>query len=184
MAELVAKRYGQALFDVALELNKLEDFKEEINEVAKVFEGEDKLRTIFEHPKLSKTEKKDIIDSLFKGRVSTEILNLMYIIVDKGRERYLSSISKEYTILSNEKQGIIEAKAITAHDMSDDEKNKLQEKLSSKFGKKVELTNVIDKSILGGVLVRIEDKVIDDSIKGKLEKLEKSLKDVRIARKG
>lgn len=180
MAELVGKRYAQALFEVAAELDKLEIFKEEINAVSTIFESEEKLKTVFEHPKLSKDEKKDIVNAIFKEKVSDEILNLMYIVVDKGREKYIKDISKEYTALSNEKQGIIEAKAITAVAMEDSEKIELQENLSKKFGKKVILTNIVDESVIGGVLVRVEDKVIDSSIKGKLEMIEKSLKDIRI----
>ncbi|MTI46865.1 F0F1 ATP synthase subunit delta [Sporosalibacterium faouarense] len=180
MAELVGRRYAQALFEVAIELDKLESFKEEINGVSAVFDSEPKLKTIFEHPKLSKNEKKDIVNSIFKEKISQEVLNLMYIIVDKGRERYINSISKEYTALSNEKQGIIEATAITAVEMDEAEKSKLQENLSKKFSKKVILTNTIDESVIGGVLVRVEDKVIDSSIRGKLDMIEKSLKDIRI----
>lgn len=180
MAELVGKRYAQALFEVAVELDKLEEYKDEINTVANIFESEPKLKMIFEHPKLSKNEKKDIVNSIFKGKVSQEIVNLMYIVVDKGRERYINTISKEYTSLSNEKQGIIEAKAITAVAMEEEELSKLEENLSKKFSKKVILTNIVDESVIGGVLVRVEDKVIDSSIKGKLEMIEKSLKDIRI----
>ena len=183
MAELVAKRYAEALFEVAEEMGKLDGFKEEINGVSKVFEDEERLMTIFQHPKLSKKEKKDIVNSIFKGRVSQEILNFLYIIIDKGRERFISDISKSYTSLSNEKQGIVEAKAITAVPLGEEEKKNLEERLSKKLDKKIILTNMIDESILGGVLVRIEDKVIDSSIKGRLEEIEKNLKDIRV-RKG
>lgn len=180
MAELIGKRYAEALYEVAFELNKLEEFKEEINAVSRVFNDEPKLKNIFEHPKLSKNEKKDIIDSIFKGRVSQEILNLCYVVIDKGRESYLTSISKEYTKLSNEKQGIVEAKAITAIPMDDKEMKKLEQQLSKKLGKKVLLSNEVDSTIIGGVLVKIGDKIIDASIKGKLDDIYKDLNNVRV----
>ena len=180
MAELVGRRYAKALFEVADELNRLQQFKDEINSVSQIFISETKLKTIFEHPKLSKHEKKDIVNSLLQGKISQEILNLMYLIIDKGREKYIKHISKEYTTLCNEKQGIIEARAITAVPMDEIEKSELQRKLSIRFGKKVILHNTVDKSIIGGVLIRVEDKVIDSSIKGKLQMIEKSLKDIKI----
>lgn len=180
MAELVGRRYAKALFEVANELNKLEQFKNEINSVSNIFESEPKLKAIFEHPKLSKNEKKELTNSLLEGNISQEILNLIYVIIDKGREKYIKTISLEYTSLSNEKQGIIEAKAITAVPMDEIEKIELQKKLSARFGKKVILENTVDKSVIGGVLIRVEDKVIDSSIKGKLEMIEKSLKDIKI----
>lgn len=180
MAELIGRRYAEALYEVALELDKLEEFKTEIKIVVDIFKAEPKLKTIFEHPKLSKNEKKDIIDSIFKDRVSQEILNLCYIVIDKGRERYLADICREYTKLSNEKQGIVEAKAVTAVPMKDKEMKKLEEQLSKKLGKKVLLSNVVDTTIIGGVLVKIGDKIIDSSIKGRFQELYKDLNNVRI----
>lgn len=180
MAELIGKRYAEALYEVALELDKLEKFKDDMKSITQVLKDEPKLKTIFEHPKLSKNEKKDIINSIFKGRVLQETLNLCYIVVDKGREAYLNDISEEYIKLSNEKQGIVEAKAVTAVPMKDKEMKKLEKQLSKKLDKKVLLSNVIDNTVIGGVLVKIGDKVIDASIKGKFEELYKDLNNVRV----
>ncbi len=180
MAKLIGKRYAEALYEVALELDKLEEFKEEIKAISQVLENEPKLKTIFEHPKLSKNEKKDIVDSIFKGRVSQEVLNLCYILVDKGRETHLADVSEEYIKLSNEKQGIVEAVAITAVHMNDEEMKKLEDKLSKNLGKKVLLSNVIDSTVIGGVLVKIGDKIIDASIKGRFEDLYKDMNNVRV----
>lgn len=183
MAELVARRYAEALFEVALENNSLDELKEEIKAVSNIFERETKLKTIFEHPKLSKDEKKDILNSLFKDRISQEMLNLLYIIVDKGRERYISKIKKEYISLANEEQGIVVGKAITAVKMEEDELRKLEDRLSNKLNKKIELTNEIDKDVLGGVLVKIGDKVIDSSVKGQLDRISKTLNDTTVTKK-
>ncbi|KNF09717.1 ATP synthase subunit delta [Gottschalkia purinilytica] len=180
MAKLIAKRYAEALFEVGFELDKLEQFKDEIKSISSVFESEPKLNNIFTHPRLSKSEKKDILSSLFQGKVSNEVLNLCYITVDKGRERYLKDISEEYKKISNIAQGIVEAKAITAIPMDDKEVITLQNKLSSQLGKKVILSNIVDKSIVGGVLVKLGNKVIDGSIKGRLEQIQRDLNNIRV----
>lgn len=180
MAKLVGKRYAEALYEVAAELNKLEDFKEEIKAVADVFKSNPELETIFTHPRVTKSEKKDMIKELFEGKISKEIVNLCYIIIDKGRERYLSDISDSYRDLSNDKLGIVEADAYTAVPMTQDETDKLQEKLSSFFKKKVDLRTHIDENLLGGVLVKVGDKVIDGSIKGKLNEMQKELNNIRL----
>ncbi|KGG80674.1 F0F1 ATP synthase subunit delta [Caloranaerobacter azorensis] len=184
MAKLIGKTYAQALFEVAEEVDKIQQFKEELNSIYKIFDKEREFKIIFEHPKLSKDEKKDIINSVFKGKVAQEILNLIYIVIDKGRERYLMDIIEEYIRLSNEKQGIIEAQAITAVPLNEEEKLKLQNKLSEKLGKNVILKNIVDTDIIGGVLVKIQDKIIDASIKGQLDKIQKSLKDIRVTKIG
>lgn len=184
MAELVAKRYAEALFEVALELNKLDDIKEELSGVSDILNSDEKLKTIFEHPKLSKDEKKDIINSIFKDRVSQEVLNFLYITVDKRREKYISKISKEYLRLYNSEKGILEGTVTTAIPLTEEQVIKLQNELKDKFNKNVVLENKIDTSILGGVLLRIEDKVIDSSIKGQLEEIKKLLNNARVTEIG
>ncbi len=180
MAKLVGKRYAEALFEVAAEENKLEEFKQEIKAVADVFKDNPKLETIFTHPRVTKDEKKQMIKELFEGRVAQEILNLCYIVIDKGREKYLGDISESYKDLSNDELGIVEADAYTAVPMTQDEIDKLQEKLSSSFKKQVDLKTHIDKDLIGGVLVKVGDKVIDGSIKGKLSEIQKELNNIRL----
>jgi F-type H+-transporting ATPase subunit delta len=181
MAKLVAKRYAEALFEVAVENGNLEQTREEIQFVAEVFESNPELKTIFVHPRLSKKEKKGMLEELFKGKISESVLNLGYITVDKGREGYLSEISREFNVLSNAEQGIVEAKAITAVPMTEDELNALEERLSKRFNKRIQLSNLIDESVIGGVLLKIGDKVMDGSIKGKMEDIEKELKNIKVS---
>lgn len=182
MEKLVGKRYAEALFETGIELEKLDEFKNEVKFVSDVLDENKGLRVIFEHPKVSKSEKKDIINSLFKDRVSQEVLNLCYITVDKGRERYIRVISDEYKKLSNEKQGIVEAKAITAVPMENEEIENLQTKLSKQLDKKVVLSNTIDSTVVGGVLVKVGDQIIDGSVKGKMEEIYKSLNNMKLTR--
>lgn len=184
MAELVSRRYAEALFEAAIDLNKLDDFKEEIIAISNVFENENKMKTIFEHPKLSKDEKKDIVNSLFKGRASLEILNFLYILIDKRRENFLNHIKDNYIQLYNEKKQILEGTVTTVVPMKKEEIDRLQKELSNKTGKSVTLINKIEKEILGGVLIRLEDKVIDSSIKGQLENISKILNTARVSEIG
>lgn len=180
MAKLVAKRYAEALFEVAAESQNLEQVKEEIQFVAEVFESNPELKTIFTHPRLSKSEKKSMLEELFKDKVSESVLNLCYITVDKGREGYLAEISEEYTVLSNSEQGIVEAVALTAVSMSKDELSALEDKLSEQFNKRIQLSNKVDESVVGGVLLKVGDKVIDGSLKGRMDSIERELKNIKV----
>lgn len=182
MEKLVGKRYAEALFEVSEELNKIDEFREQVKFISDVFEQNGRLRTIFEHPKLSKTEKKDILNELFKEKVSSEVLNLCYIMVDKGRSNHIKFVSEEYNKLANKRQGIVEARAITAIKMTDEEIKNLQDRLSKKFNKKVKLSNTIDNSVVGGVVVEVEGKRIDGSIKGKLDDIYRSLNNMKLIR--
>lgn len=182
MGKLVAKRYAEALFEASLDLDKLTEFNSEINFISDVFEENPELKVIFEHPKLSKAEKKDILNELFKEKVSVEILNLCYIMVDKGRSKNLKDVSEEYTKLANKKQGIVEATAKTAVKMTPEELENLQTTLSKKLDKKVILSNAIDNTVVGGVVVEVEGKIIDGSIKGKLNEIYRSLNNMKLTR--
>lgn len=181
MAKLVAKRYAEALFEVALESQTLDKTKEEINFIANAIDENSDFKIIITHPQVSKEEKKEILSSVFKEKVSSSVLNFCFITVDKGRESYLPEISKEYTILSNLEQGIIEAQAISAISMSDEELKSLEEKFSKQLNKTVIMKPKVDKSILGGVMVKLGDRVIDGSIKGRLESIQKELNDIRVS---
>ncbi|CCQ94692.1 ATP synthase subunit delta [[Clostridium] ultunense Esp] len=176
MAKLVGKRYAEALFEAGLELNKLEDFKEDIENVSKVLRTEIDLQKILNHPKISKDEKKDLLSSIFRGKVSEEILNFLYIIVDKRREGSMIEISKEFEELFNEHKNILEVTAITAVDMDKKLKNKLAQVLSNKTNKTIILNNVVDRDIIGGVLLKVENKIIDGTIRGQLQSIEKTIK--------
>ena len=182
MEKLVGKRYAEALFGAAVDLNKLEEFRSEIQFVADTFESSEELKTIFEHPKLSTSEKKDILNELFKERISTEVLNLCYIMVDKGRGKHIKDVSDVYNQLANKKQGIVDAEAITAVAMTTEELENLKATLSKKLGKQVDLSNTIDKTIVGGVVVEVEGKIIDGSVKGKLNDIHRSLNNMKLTR--
>lgn len=180
MAKLVSKRYAYALFEAGLELNKLNDFKENLMDIVNILEKEPQLKIILSHPKISKDEKKDILSSLFEGKVSQEVLNFLYILVDKRREGYLIDISKYFEELFNEHENIIEVTAITAVPMENKIIKKLTTVLTNKMNKTVKLKNVVDKEVIGGVLLKIENKVVDGTIKGQLNKMEKAIKNVSL----
>lgn len=175
MAELVSKRYALALFEAGCELDKIDAFKDELTLLKDVFKREDRLMDILGHPRIDKSEKKDLIDKLFKDKISDQMLNFLYILVDKRRESHLLDIEESYEGLYNEHKNIVKVVAKTAIPMEDKAKIKLSNVLSEKLDKTIELTNEVDPSLMGGVLLKIADKLIDGSLKGQLESIGKSI---------
>jgi len=180
MAKLVSKRYALALFETGLELNKIEEFKGEMSFISQVLKKEDRLENILSHPKVTKNEKKDLLNSLFKEKVSQEILNFLYIVVDKRREKYIEEINNYYHHLYNEEKNIIEATAITAVPMDGKAEEKLKIILSNKLGKNVELKNLVDKDLIGGVMLKVENRIMDGTVRGQLESMEKNLNSMKV----
>lgn len=180
MAKLVSKRYALALFETGLELNRLEQFKEEINNVSNVLESEPKIEMILTHPKISSDEKKELLDSLFGKNISKEMLNFLYVIIDKRRERYISEINGYYDFLYNEEKNIVKATVTTAVPIGKTQGEKLKVILTNKLNKNVELNNVIDDSIIGGAMLKVDNKVLDGSVRGQLDSIMKNLKAMRV----
>lgn len=173
MAELVSKRYALALFEAGKELGKIDAFKDELTLLKNVFHSEDRLLDILGHPRINKTEKKELIDKIWGDKVSQEIMNFLYILIDKRRESNILDIEEEYEELYNKEKNIVKVVAKTAIPMEDKAKEKLKDVLGEKLGKTIELSNIIDESIMGGVLLKIEDKLIDGSLKGQLDAIGK-----------
>lgn len=175
MAKLVAKRYASALFEAGIDLEKTKEFNQELDFLREVFESEEKLLQILHHPKITESEKVSLIDNLFKGRISQELINFLYILIDKRREGHILEIIEEYKKMFNKHENIISVTAITAVPMEENSKTKLITVLQEKFKKTIELTNNIDEKIIGGVLLKVEDKLIDGTLKGQLESMGRAI---------
>ena len=135
MAELAAKRYATSLFEVGRELNKIDDFHSQLEFIGKVFNSEEKLLQILEHPRISKREKRTVVEELFKKDLADEVLNFLFIIIDKRREDSFMDMIKEYNILFKEYKGILDIEAVTAVPMKDSSVEKLKLVLKDKIGR-------------------------------------------------
>ncbi len=180
MAELVANRYGEALFEAGLDLNKLEEFKKDYSFFIDTLEREKDLETILSHPKISTREKKSMLKEIFHKNLSQEFLNFLYVLIDKGRESHILNIWEEFIQLYYKHENIEEVTAITAVEMDEESIEKLRDKLSSTMDKKIIIKNEIDESIIGGVILKTESKIIDGSLKGRLSEMDKMIKNVSL----
>lgn len=176
MAELIASRYASALFDAGKDLDKVSEFYEELKLLREVFKEEEKLIQILSHPKISKNEKKDLIKNIFQNQVSQELINFLYILIDKKREKNILEIIKVYEDLYYDYEGVLRVMATTASLMKEDSKNRLSKVLEEKLNKKILIKNKVEEDIIGGVKLEIEGKLIDGTIKGKLDAMAKLFK--------
>lgn len=175
MAKLVSKTYSEALFEVALEENKVELFLEELEFIVDTFKTYPDFYELFKSPRIKVDEKKKIIEEVFSDKLSSEMNNFLKIVLDKRRGYYIEHIKSEYENLYNDHKGIIKAVATTAVALSEEEQNSLKERLEEITGKNIKLTNKVDKSLIGGVLVKLGDKVIDGTVKARLDDLKEDL---------
>lgn len=180
MAELVGRRYASSLFEVALELESIDKFKNQLEFIKETFLSEEKLLEILEHPMISKDEKRKLVEAIFDKNIAQELLNLLFIIIDKRREKSIMDIVREYNTLFKDYQNILEIEAVTAVEMQEASMKRLETVLENKFEKTIHLSNLVDPSIIGGVLLKLDEKVIDSSIKSQLIEMESMIKNVSL----
>lgn len=176
MAELVASRYSTALFEAGKELDKVDIFYKELKVLEEVLENEEEFFQVLGHPKISKREKKELTEEIFGDKISQELKNFLFILIDKNRQGNFLEIVKIYEELYLDYKGIVKVLATTAIPMEEDAKTRLSKVLGEKLNKKVEITNEIDELTIGGIKLEMEGKLIDGTIQGKLDSMARALK--------
>lgn len=170
----VKKLYSQALFELCLENNNLKEVYDDINQCRKIFDDNPDFVELLFSPLIMPEEKTVIIDKVF-GKEGT-VHDLICVVTLKGRIRYFSGITDAFNELYDEHCGIKEMTVVTSVPLKPDAREKLLKKLEEKSGKTVKLTEEVDPSIIGGVILKMGDSIIDDSIKGRLASISDQLK--------
>lgn len=183
MAKLVSKIYGEALFEAAMDTgeDKAAQLLEEISEVRKVIAENPKFDVLMEHPGIPKQEKLQVADACFGGRVSDELANLMKVVISKERYKELPAIFDYFVRRVKEQKKIGEADVTTAVELTTGQKNAVRAKLLETSGyREVEVRYAVDGSLIGGMVIRMGDRVVDSSIRTKLDSLKKQLIQIQL----
>lgn len=181
MAKLVSKTYGDALFDLALEMNQMDSMLEEVKAVASIINDNEELTKLMNHPKVVKEEKIEVIENIFKGRVSMELVGLMRMIVEKGHFNEMDSVFVYFIERVKEYKNIGTAYVTSAVELSDAQKAAVEKRLldTTKYVQ-FEMHFSVDASLIGGMTIRIGDRVVDSSIKNKLNDLTRELTKIQL----
>ena len=131
MAKLISKTYGEALFELAVEENKTDVFWEEVNVVIEALKQNEDFYKLLNHPKISKEEKSQVVENVFKGRVSDEITGFLTLIISKERYKELDAILEYFISRVKEEKGIGTAYVATAVPLNEIQKAQVMEKLLS-----------------------------------------------------
>jgi len=181
MAKLVQNVYGEALFELAKEENKLDDFFEEAKVLLTSMEENPQLISLMTHPEVPMEEKDETLDAIFKGRISDEILGLLHMVLEKGHFAQAEEIFQFFIHCVKEEKGIGEAFVTTPMELSSAEKDKIEKKLlESTSYSSLEIHYGLDASLLGGMVIRIGDRVVDSSISTKLRSLTREMSKIQL----
>lgn len=181
MAKLVSKTYGDALFELALEADKLDLFLEEVKAVAEAMKQNEDLTRLMNHPKIVKEEKMKLIEDIFKGNVSDELVGLMRMVVEKDHYNELGSVFEYFINQVKEYKNIGTAYVTAPLPLSDEQKAAVEKRLldTTKYVE-FEMHYDVDAALIGGLVIRIGDRVVDSSVKNKLTSLTRELTQITI----
>lgn len=181
MAKLVSNTYGDALFELATEENRIDELFEEITSLKKILDENEELSKMMNHPQISREEKEKVMSDIFSGRASEDVCGFLKLVITNGRFADIDGILNYFIAKVKEYKKIGVAYVCTPAELSDSQKDSIEKKLlETTEYKTMEMNYSVDKSLIGGMTIRIKDRVIDSSIKTKLESLRKELLSVQL----
>ena len=170
-----ARRYATALFATAQRQDKLDSVTRDLHMVVDLMDQTPALDEMWGSKVVPTGKKRELIGMLFGASIDPLTLSFLRLLADKRREDILSLVRLEVQQLSDSSRRLVRAAATFALQPTDDERAKLIQSLEKRTGEHVELTVNVDPRILGGVVVRMHDKIIDGSVRGTLESLREQL---------
>jgi len=176
MAErTVAKRYARALLGVAAERKVVDDVERDLYAVAEVYRAAPEVAAALADPSLTRARKVALIRRAFEGRVVPLVLEFLALLVEKRRFALVAEIAELFDDLSDELQGVIKVRVKTYLPLKPPQRERLLERLKGFTSREPILHEEVDSEILGGIVVRIGDDLIDGSVRGRMRMLKERL---------
>jgi F-type H+-transporting ATPase subunit delta len=175
-----ARRYARALFQLALERNEVDQIAAGLNEVSTVATGSRELMQVLNHPRITRKRKQELLAQVFGAEMHPAIKRFVFLLVEKERAGIILTVAAEFKRLLDEHRREIDAEAVTAIALSPAQQEALLQRLQTATGYTVRLKTRVDESILGGLIVRIGDKLIDGSVRSRLEMMREQLKQAKV----
>ena len=174
---LLIRRYAKAFLDYAIKNNMADQGLADLELLTETLTGHRELRNILSQPFLSKAKKESIINRIFKDKISENTLKFITLMVEKNRQDYIPQILDTYRELYNEYKGIAEVTITTAIQIDEPTQKKLLYFVKDKITGNIQITNKIDKNIIGGFIINYLDYQYDRSIRNELKSLQSLFND-------
>ena len=181
MAKSAITTYGEALFQIAVESSSCLPMLEEVTELKKILSDNPELGSVMLNPRFSKEEHSEIISNVFKGRIDDKLFSFLELLVNKGRYNYLEEILDYFVSRVKEHLHIGQALVTSAIEIDEEMKKRIKEKLLSTTDyKEIEIEYITDPSLIGGMVIRIKDRIVDNSVRTKIENISRDLHKIQL----
>jgi F-type H+-transporting ATPase subunit delta len=172
--EEIAEVYGRSLFEVASEHDKTDELREQLGQFADALQENRDLAIFFFSPYFSTQEKKDALKGLLDGADET-FVNFLELLIEKHRTPVIFRIRRVYDRLWERAHHVLPVQIATAIELDKDVARKLGDRIAETTGQKIELTASVDPDILGGIVLRVGNSILDASIRNRLDNLRKAV---------
>ena len=170
----IAKKYATALFEIT-EGNKAEVVMQNLIFIDETLRTNEQLFSFFNNPIITRDDKKDVAQKIFAIHIEKDVLDLLFVLIDNARIDAFNEIVNQYSSQFNIKENIVKPNIISAVELTDNQKQRVIAKLQNKLNKQIIPNYIIDENIIAGMIIEIDDKVIDFSLKEKFEQVQKQL---------
>jgi len=180
----LARRYAQALFMSSRQKNMLDQVEKELGLVVDTIDQSEELQQLIERQLIPPWDKIAIFERLFKGRVSDMTMSFLKLVFKKRRERYLKDMLGEFRDFADSARGVVEVEVKTAMEMTPEQEGQIRKRLAAITGKDVRLEKKVDRGLIGGIVIKIGDRVYDGSAVNQLQALKKHLESAHLELEG
>ena len=182
MAKLAKNVYGEALFELAVEEQRVDEIYEAVCSVKEILEQNRDLTQVLSHPKVVKEEKIALVKEIFTGRVPNELTGLLVLLVEKNHTGEIIAVLKNVIAQIREYKNIGIAYVLSAVPLEERQKESIEKRLlETTHYQQFEMNYDTDPSLIGGLVIRVNDRVIDSSIKTRLHAMKKELLQIQVS---
>jgi len=171
----IISRYISALLDIAAAQGKTADVEQELQLLDQLLRKNPEFLNMLLHPKISRMRKKKLLDEVLGTHVSPDVRSFLHLLVEKKREGIIPFLCDEFKKAADRLRGVINATVKSAMELSADQKQKLQGVMETTTSRTVKIAYAVDTALLGGLQVFIGNEILDGSIQGRLNRLQKHL---------
>ncbi len=175
-----AKMYGGSLYDLAAEEGLESRILEELDAAAALLRDDPEYLHLLSIPSIPKKERCGLLDQALRGQVHPYVLNFLKILCEKGTLRELPGCARAYRVRYNQAHGILEAVAVSAVPMTEQQTARLHEKLEAVTGRQIDLKTKVDPAVLGGIRLDLEGTELDGTVKNRLASLRRSIATITV----
>ena len=176
------RRYSRALFNVAQERNEVDEVAQNLAQLTQTFANSPELRAVMHHPRITRTRRKELLHQVFQWSVRQDVVTFLNLLVDKDRANIIPHVAQEFLRLVDEHRREADAEVVSAVPLTDTQREAVVQRLKVTNNLQVvRLTTRVDPDILGGLVIRVGDQLIDGSVATQLNTMREQLKRAKIA---